>query len=161
MRSSKSLRRSSRRSPYATQVTASTPVAAFRRRRWYASVSSGTRRWLSRLVHCSVVFSFALVPIVPDPLQWRERVVPAAQVRIRAVGDAFRAADFLSAAVLPSIDSTGVTHVFADFSGTMTASDSSATDATDFGCSPSRNCPASTTDARASPRSPGSRAKGI
>jgi hypothetical protein len=39
------------------------------------------------------------------------------------VEDAFRATDFPLASVLPSIDSTGVTHVFADFNGTMTSSD--------------------------------------
>jgi len=60
----------------------------------------------------------------------------------------------------PSIDSTGVTHVFADFFGTMPASDSSTT-FKDFGSSPSRDCPSSTTDVRASPRSPGSRAEGL
>src|SRR5450432_1959973 len=66
----------------------------------------------------------------------------------------------LLAALLPSIDSTGVTHVFADFLqvGTTNASDSS--EACDCGLwiSPSRNCVSPNGCDDAPPRSPGSRA---
>ena|GEM_PF-5089692 len=74
------------------------------------------------------------------------------------VEEVFPATDFPLASALPSIDSTGVTHVFADFSGTTASSDFSATRSTDFRFSPSRGCLPSTIGGEASPRSPGSRA---
>ena len=72
----------------------------------------------------------------------------------------FRAADFPLAAALPSTDSTGVTRVFAGFSGTTTASDPSELVSADCGLAPSRRC-LPRTGGEALPRSPDSRSKGI
>ncbi len=70
--------------------------------------------WLNRLVHFSSGFCFARSPI---------RCINVSASCSPGVEDAFRATDFPLASVLPSIDSTGVTPVFADFSGTTTSSD--------------------------------------
>jgi four helix bundle protein len=77
------------------------------------------------------------------------------------VGGAFRAADFPSASVLPSIGSTGVTHVFVDFLGTTTSSDFSRACPAACGFLPSRGCLEPTTGPEAPSRSPGSRAGDI
>jgi len=106
--------------------------------------------WLSKLVSFSAGLSFARFPIC---WQCRERVDPF------LCRDAFRAADFLGLG--PSLHLLdGVTHVFGDFSGTMTSSDSSELCGTGLRLSPSLACSPSTTDGRAAPRSRGFRADG-
>ena len=75
----------------------------------------------------------------------------------RCVEDAFRATDFPSAEALPSIDSTGVTRVFADFFGTTTSSDFSTFCAPDCGVWPSWADSPDTIVGRVISRSPGSR----
>ena len=106
--------------------------------------------WLSRLVHFSFGFCFARCPI-------RCRHVGA--LCSRCVEGAFRAADFPSALVLPSIDSTGVTHVFADFFGTLTSSDFSTFVSPHCDPWPSWGDSPGTISGRVTSRSPGSRAE--
>jgi len=95
IRFSRSSRRSSRRSPYSSQLTASTPVAPFLRRRWYATRKNGTRMWLSRLVHFSSGLCLASSPI---------RCSNVVASDSRCVEEAFRASDFPGGGLLPGQD---------------------------------------------------------
>ena len=68
-------------------------------------------------------------------------------------------AGFPLAAPLPSVDSTGVTRVFADFFGTMDASEPSGVCDRGLRLLPSRGCRSPAIGDAARPRSPGSRAE--